>query len=59
VVDSSELEHSIVLERSRIEKLETRVEGSLVGKDVVIRSTRARPHSYRFMIGDYCVVDVV
>jgi glucose-1-phosphate thymidylyltransferase len=59
VIDSSEIEHSIVLERSRIEHLEKRVEGSLVGKDVVIRTTDARPRSYRFMIGDSCSVDVV
>jgi glucose-1-phosphate thymidylyltransferase len=59
VIDSSEIEHSIVLERSRIERLEKRVEGSLVGKDVVIRTTDARPRSYRFMIGDSCSVDVV
>ncbi|MBI5837653.1 MAG: glucose-1-phosphate thymidylyltransferase [Candidatus Eisenbacteria bacterium] len=59
VVDSSEIEHSIVLERSRIERLSARVEGSLVGRDVEIRASGARPRSYRFMIGDSCAVEVV
>ncbi|HVP39791.1 MAG TPA: glucose-1-phosphate thymidylyltransferase [Candidatus Saccharimonadales bacterium] len=59
VIEDSEIEHSIVLERSRIGRLAMRVEGSLVGKDVVIRATDARPRSYRFMIGDSCCVDVV
>ncbi len=59
VIQGSELEHSIVLERSRIENLEVRVEGSLVGRDVVLRHTDARPRSYRFMIGDSSSVDLV
>jgi glucose-1-phosphate thymidylyltransferase len=59
VIEGSELEHSIVLERSRLEHLEVRVEGSLVGRDVVLRHTDARPRSYRFMIGDSSSVDLV
>ena len=59
VIEGSEIEHSIVLERSRIEKLGTRVEGSLIGRDVVLRCSQARPRTYRFMIGDSSAVELV
>ncbi len=59
VVEGAEIEHSIVLERSRIERLGARVEGSLVGRDVEIRASAGRPRSYRFMIGDSSAVEVV
>ncbi|MBI2684141.1 MAG: glucose-1-phosphate thymidylyltransferase [Actinobacteria bacterium] len=48
----AEVEHSIVLDGSRIEDLDARVEGSLIGKGVTIARTDAKPRAYRFMIGD-------
>ena len=36
MVRHAEIEHSIVLEDSRIEDLDARVESSLIGRDVVI-----------------------
>ena len=48
----AEIEHSIVLERSRIENLSVRIESSLIGKDVVISSGNRRPRAYRLVVGD-------
>jgi glucose-1-phosphate thymidylyltransferase len=52
VVRRAEVEHSILLENSRVEDLDARVEASLIGRDVTIARTDAKPRAYRFMIGD-------
>jgi glucose-1-phosphate thymidylyltransferase len=52
VVRGAEVEHSILLEESRIEDLDARVESSLIGRGVVISRTTAKPRAYRFMVGD-------
>jgi glucose-1-phosphate thymidylyltransferase len=58
IIQGSEIEHSIVLQRSQILDLETRVESSLIGKDVRITRGRSRPRASRFMIGDSSEVEV-
>ncbi len=52
VVDHAELEHSIVLENSRISRLGARMTDSLIGRDCVIAHNDARPVAYRFLVGD-------
>jgi len=52
VVRGSEIEHSIVLESSKIEDIGTRIEDSLIGKDVIVRRSKAKPRAYRLMLGD-------
>jgi glucose-1-phosphate thymidylyltransferase len=54
----SEIEFSIVLEESRLENLSTRVEGSLVGRNVKITQGPVRPRAYRFMVGDNSEIQV-
>jgi glucose-1-phosphate thymidylyltransferase len=49
----SEIEHSIVLENSRIIDVRGRIESSLVGKNVEIERHSQPPKAYRFMVGDY------
>ncbi|MEW6320717.1 MAG: glucose-1-phosphate thymidylyltransferase [Acidobacteriota bacterium] len=48
----SEIEHSIVLEGSVIQDLETRVADSLIGRGVRIHRLPLKPRAYRFMLGD-------
>jgi glucose-1-phosphate thymidylyltransferase len=53
----SEIEHSVVLESSRIEGI-PRVVDSLVGRSAsVVRST-TRPRATRLMVGDHSRVDL-
>ena len=52
-IRNSEVEHSIVLENSRILDVRTRIADSLIGKDVVIRRDDAMPKALRFMVGDH------
>ncbi|HUP73206.1 MAG TPA: glucose-1-phosphate thymidylyltransferase [Acidimicrobiales bacterium] len=50
IVDS-DLEHSVVLERSRIIGV-TRLTDSLIGRDVEVLRSRVRPAATRMMLGD-------
>lgn len=52
VVESSEVEHSIVLAGSSIRDLPGRVEASLIGRGVSISRTEALPRVFRFVVGD-------
>jgi glucose-1-phosphate thymidylyltransferase len=52
VLSRCEVEHSIVLERSRIEDIPGRIESSLIGKDVVVCGKDSRPRAHRLMLGD-------
>jgi glucose-1-phosphate thymidylyltransferase len=54
---SSEIEHSVVLERSRIIDI-PRLEDSLIGKEVEVVRSQTRPRALRLMLGDHCRVDV-
>ncbi len=52
VIQSSEIEHSIVLAGSSIRDLPGRVEASLIGRDVSVSRTEALPRVFRFVVGD-------
>jgi glucose-1-phosphate thymidylyltransferase len=57
-VIGSEIEFSIVLEECRIENLSRRMEGSLVGRNVKITTSDAKPRAFRFMVGDNSEIQV-
>ena len=57
-VRDSEIEHSIVLEGSRITNLAARIEDSLIGKNVRIFRLPVKPSAYRFMLGDNSEVGI-
>jgi glucose-1-phosphate thymidylyltransferase len=59
VVEHAEIEHSIVLDHSRICHLGARMTDSLIGKDVVIERSEAKPVAYRFMIGDASQIGIL
>lgn len=51
-VDSSEVEHSIILEESEIVGIQGRIDQSLIGKGVKIISRRTKPSTHKFVLGD-------
>lgn len=57
-VRSSEIEHSIILENSRIVNVHGRIESSLVGKNCVIEKHSRLPKAYKFMVGDYSRIEL-
>jgi glucose-1-phosphate thymidylyltransferase len=56
-VIGSEVEHSVILARSRIEHV-ARLEDSLLGRDVVVLRSGLRPTATRLMVGDDCQIDL-
>ncbi len=59
VVEQAEIEHSIILENSRICRLGTRMADSLIGRDCVIAHSDALPVAYRFMVGDSSQIGIL
>lgn len=51
-IEDSEVEHSIVLESSHIVGIGSRIEGSLLGRNVRLWRGDLRPKAYKFMVGD-------
>jgi glucose-1-phosphate thymidylyltransferase len=58
-VRSAEVEHSIILENSKVVDIEGKLADSLIGKDVVVTRTHARPRAYKLMLGDHSRVELV
>jgi len=56
IIDS-EVEHSVVLERSRIVGVR-RLMDSLIGREVEVKPSPARPRATRLMVGDNCVIEL-
>jgi len=48
----TEIEHSIVLEGSEIREVGSRIDESLIGREVKIFKCPSKPSVYRFMVGD-------
>ncbi len=56
-VVQSEIEHSVVMNRSRIVDI-PRLEDSLIGTDAVVSRSKRKPRAVRLMVGDHCLIDV-
>ncbi len=48
----TEIEHSIILEGSEIREVGSRIDESLIGREVKIYKCPPKPSAYRFMVGD-------
>ena len=53
VVEDSEIEHSIVLEHSRIIGIESRIEDSLIGRYVEVARSPIKPKALKLTLGDH------
>ncbi|MGB9619470.1 MAG: glucose-1-phosphate thymidylyltransferase, partial [Armatimonadota bacterium] len=58
-IKSSEIEHSIILEDCKILNIESRMEDSLLGRNVTIEKDGRKPRAYRMMLGDNSAVGVI
>lgn len=58
-VENSEIEHSMVLEKSRISNIETRVQDSLIGRNVVIERSPIRPKALKLTLADHSQAGVL
>ncbi|MBI2953631.1 MAG: glucose-1-phosphate thymidylyltransferase [Chloroflexi bacterium] len=55
----SEIEHSIVLENSKIIDIHGRIEDSLIGRNVEIYKSPIKPKAFKMMLGDYSKVGIL
>ena len=54
----TEIEASVVLERSVIENPGSRIHESLIGRDVIVRGASLKPRALRLVLGDHSTVQV-
>jgi len=59
VIHNSEVEYSIILEGSSISDLGSRMECSLIGRDVVVYRNATHPRSINLMVGDHSRVGLL
>ena len=59
LIDRCEIENSIVLEGSRLERIPVRIADSLIGKNVRIHPGAERPRVHRFLVGDNSEIGIV
>lgn len=57
VIDSSEIEHSVILDDCRVVGA-GRLEDSLLGHHVELTRSARRPSATRLMVGDHCSIDL-
>ncbi|MGI8827773.1 MAG: glucose-1-phosphate thymidylyltransferase [Chloroflexota bacterium] len=58
-VRGSEIEHTIVMQRSQIVDVPHRIEDSLIGCDVTVSRSHSRPKAYKMMLGDHSKVGIL
>jgi glucose-1-phosphate thymidylyltransferase len=58
VIRQSEIENTIMMERSQVIDLPYRLDASLIGRDAYVGRSVNRPRSYNLMLGDHSTVHV-
>ncbi len=58
-IQSSEVEHSILLAGCTVADLDGRMESSLLGRNVTVRRGDRQPRAYRFMVGDNSDISIL
>ncbi|MBN1385129.1 MAG: glucose-1-phosphate thymidylyltransferase [Elusimicrobia bacterium] len=58
IIENSEIEHSIVLENSKVSDVK-RITDSLIGQNVEVLKSGKKPHAFRIMVGDSSRVEIV
>ena len=59
LIESCEIEHSIIMEGSRLIDVPGRIEDSLIGRNVEIVRSPHKPKAYKLMLGDFSRVEVL
>ncbi len=59
LIQGSEIEHSIVLEHSKIIDIDQRIEDSLIGRNVEITRSPLKPKAYKMTLGDHSKVGIM
>jgi glucose-1-phosphate thymidylyltransferase len=57
--EESEIEHSIVLDNSKILRPGSRIEDSLIGRNVEVTRGQSRPAALRLLLGDDSQISLI
>jgi glucose-1-phosphate thymidylyltransferase len=58
-VEESEIEHSIVLDHSRIVGIPSRIADSIIGREVEITVSPIKPKAFKMTLGDHSKVGLL
>lgn len=58
LIANTEISGSVVLEETKIEHAGSRIEDSLIGRNVELRGNQRRPQGYTFILGDHSKVQM-
>lgn len=58
-IENSEIEHSMILEHSEIRDIETRIQDSLIGKNVCINKSPIKPKALKLTLADNSQVGIL
>lgn len=59
IIESSEVECSVIMDGAIIRNLEKRIDRSILGKNVVINQIDESPRTHKFILGDQSYVEIV
>ncbi len=59
VIENSEIEHSVVLEKSHIKDIGTRIQDSLIGRNVTISRSPIKPKALKLTLADHSQVGIL
>jgi glucose-1-phosphate thymidylyltransferase len=59
LVENSEIEHSIVLDHSRIVDVPSRIEDSIIGREVEVTYSPIKPKAFKMTLGDHSRVGLL
>ncbi|GAB4181907.1 MAG: glucose-1-phosphate thymidylyltransferase [Calditrichia bacterium] len=58
IIEHTEVEFSILLDRCRLLNVPIRIESSLLGYDATIRKTVSKPRTHKFIVGDQSHIEI-
>jgi glucose-1-phosphate thymidylyltransferase len=59
LIEDSEIEHSVILENSHIKDIGTRIQDSLIGRDVTISRSPIKPKALKLTLADHSKVGIL
>ncbi len=59
VIENSEVEHTIVLENSKVINVGARIQDSLIGRNALVTQSDRKPKSINLNLGDHSQIDLV
>lgn len=58
LIEKSEVEHSVLMEKCTISNIKGRIHDSLIGRNVIIKKSERKPNGFRFVHGDSSITEL-